>query len=115
MIRNRALSRRAFLRGAGVALSLPLLDAMTPAVSRAAGKARPLRRLVAVQTNTGILAQNFFPTDSGKDYTLTPYLRFLADFKDRLTVFSGVSHPAVDGAHEAERSFLSAAPHPGRA
>jgi hypothetical protein len=32
-----------------------------------------------------------------------------------MTVFSGISHPDVDGAHEAEKSFLSAAPHPGGA
>jgi hypothetical protein len=115
MIHNRSLSRRSFLRGAGVALSLPLLDAMLPAVGRGQGNARPPRRMLAVQTNTGILPQNFFPTDTGRNYTLTPYLRFLEEFKDRMTVFSGVSHPAVDGAHEAEKSFLSAAPHPGGA
>jgi hypothetical protein len=115
MITNRFLSRRAFLRGAGVALSLPLLDAMMPAVGRGQASGRPPRRMMAVQTNTGILPQNFFPAEAGKDYTLTPYLKFLETFKDRMTVFSGVSHPAVDGAHEAEKSFLSAAPHPGGA
>lgn len=114
MIKNLALSRRTFLRGAGVALGLPLLDAMTPAVGRAEA-ARTPRRMIAVQTNTGILPQNFFPAEAGKNYALTPYLRFLEAFKERMTVFSGVSHPAVDGAHEAERSFLSAAPHPGGA
>ena len=30
-----------------------------------------------------------------------------------MTVFSGVSHPSVDGGHPAEKSFLTAAPHPG--
>jgi hypothetical protein len=115
MIKNRALSRRTFLRGAGVALALPLLDAMTPARASAQASARPPRRMIAVQTNTGILPQNFFPMEAGRNYTLTPYLRFLEQFKERLTVFSGVSHPAVDGAHEAEKSFLSAAPHPGGA
>jgi hypothetical protein len=115
MTTNRSLSRRTFLRGAGVALSLPLLDAMLPAVTRAQAGARPPRRMIAVQTNTGILPQNFFPAEAGKDYKLTPYLQFLDKFKDRMTVFSGVSHPAVDGAHEAEKSFLSAAPHPGGA
>src|ERR1043165_2208874 len=100
MIKNQSISRRTFLRGAGVALSLPLLDAMLPAVGRGQANARPPRRMIAVQTNTGILPQNFFPVDAGRNYTLTPYLRFLEDFKDRMTVFSGVSDPAVDGAHE---------------
>jgi len=34
--RRRAIDRRGFLRGAGVALALPFLDAMVPAVARAA-------------------------------------------------------------------------------
>ncbi|OWK38409.1 DUF1552 domain-containing protein [Fimbriiglobus ruber] len=108
------LSRRAFLRGAGVTLSLPLLDAMSPAFARAAPAAPP-RRMIAIQTNMGILSQHFFPAEAGLDYKLTTYLEILKAFKDRMTVLSGVSHPAVDGAHEAEKSFLSAAPHPGGA
>lgn len=115
MINNRSLSRRTFLRGTGVAISLLLLDAMMPAVGRGQVNDQPPRRMIAVQTNTGILPQNFFPTEAGRNYTLTPYLRFLDEFKERMTVFSGVSHPAVDGAHEAEKPFLSAAPHPGGA
>mgnify|MGYP002780585863 CR=1 FL=1 len=108
-----ALSRRAFLRGAGVAVSLPMLDAMRPAF--AADRPAVPRRMIAIQTNMGILPQNFFPAEAGTDYTPTAYLELLKAYKDRLTVLSGVSHPDVDGAHEAERSFLSAAPHPGGA
>ncbi|WP_439629391.1 DUF1552 domain-containing protein [Gemmata sp.] len=108
-----ALSRRAFLRGAGVAVSLPMLDAMRPAF--AAEKPAVPRRMIAIQTNMGILPQNFFPAETGTDYEPTAYLELLKEYRDKLTVFSGVSHPDVDGAHEAERSFLSAAPHPGGA
>ena len=108
----RTLDRRSFLRGSGFALALPMLDAMLPAFARAATLAVP-RRMVCIQTNMGILPQNFFPAETGKDYKLTPYLELLKDFKNRLTVFSGVSHPDVDGAHEAEKAFLTATPHPG--
>ncbi len=115
---HRALSRRSLLRGAGVAMTLPLLDAMTPAFARrtraAEDKAVP-RRMVAIQTNMGILPENFFPAKEGKDYELTKYLEILKDHRRDMTVFTGVSHPDVDGAHEAERSFLSATPHPGGA
>jgi hypothetical protein len=104
------LSRRAFLRGAGVCLSLPLLDAMLPAVT--AAPTTP-RRMVCIQTNMGILPQFFFPDRPGKDFALTPYLKFVAKHRGSLTVFSGVSHPDVDGGHAAERVFLTAAPHPG--
>ena len=114
-----SLSRRTFLRGAGIALSLPLLDAMIPAFRRTASSAEvssnPPRRMIAIQTNMGILSQHFFPTATGADFELTAYLDLLKDFKSKMTVLSGVSHPDVDGAHEAERSFLSAAPHPGGA
>lgn len=114
-----SLSRRKLLRGAGVAMSLPMLDAMVPAFQRNAAAAEvssnPPRRMIAIQSNMGILSQHFFPTATGVDFELTAYLDHLKDFKSRMTVLSGVSHPEVDGAHEAERSFLSAAPHPGGA
>ena len=106
------LTRRTFLRGAGVALALPALDVFTPR-SRAADKPAIPRRMIAIQTNMGILPQNFTPAEAGTDYKLTPYLDLLKDFKSRMTVFSGISHPDVDGAHEAEKTFLSATPHPG--
>src|SRR5262249_2924408 len=66
----RPLSRRSFLRGAGVALSLPLLDAMVPAFARAKDAA-PLaapRRMVAIQTNLGILPHFFWPENIGTNY-----------------------------------------------
>ena len=114
-----SLSRRTFLRGAGIALSLPMLDAMVPVFRRKASatevSSNPPRRMIAIQTNMGILSQHFFPTATGADFELTAYLDLLKDFKSKMTVLSGVSHPDVDGAHEAERSFLSAAPHPGGA
>jgi hypothetical protein len=113
-----ALSRRAFLRGAGVALSLPMLDAMTPAFGRsavAADRAAGVpRRMVCIQTNQGIMPQFFFPEAAGRDYAATPYLSRLAAHRDRITVFSGVSLPGVTGGHQAERCFLTGTPHPER-
>jgi hypothetical protein len=110
----RPLSRRAFLHGAGVAVALPALDAMAPAFAQTA-KAEAPRRMVAIQTNMGILPQHFFPKEAGADYAPTPYLELLKAHRKRMTVFSGVSHPDVDGAHQAESAFLSATPHPGSA
>ena len=105
------LSRRTFLRGAGVAMALPFLDAMAPV--RAAGTAKVPRRFIAIQTNMGILPQYFFPEKAGRDFALTPYLQKLAANRNDITVFSGTSHPGVDGAHSAEKCFLTATPHPG--
>lgn len=111
--RGRSLSRRTFLRGAGVALALPMLDAMSRAHAAAADREIP-RRMVAIETNMGILPQFFFPEKTGRDYELTPYLEKLASLRDRFTVLSGTSHPGVTGAHAAEKCFLTGTPHPER-
>ncbi len=100
------------MRGAGVAMALPLLDAMRP--THAADKADVPRRMVCIETNMGILPQFFFPENTGKDYALSPYLERLAKHRDQFTVFSGVSHPGVTGAHAAEKCFLTGTPHPER-
>jgi len=110
---QRSLDRRQFLRGAGVALALPLLDAMKPAFA-ASSESGPPRRMIAIQTNMGIMPQYFFPEKSGRDYGLTPYLQKLAASRDAFTVFSGTSLPGVDGGHAAEKCFLTGTPHPLR-
>jgi hypothetical protein len=106
------IDRRTFLRGAGVALALPWLESLNPAQGKDPSKDLP-RRMIAIETNQGILPGEFFPRTGGRDYELSPYLEILREFRDDFTVFSGVSHPQVDGFHQAERSFLTAAPHPG--
>jgi hypothetical protein len=108
----RPLSRRTFLRGTGVAIALPLLDAMRPAF--ATGKADVPRRMVCVETNMGILPQFFFPEKAGRNYELPPYLERLKAHRDQFTVFSGTSHPGVTGGHAAEKCFLTGTPHPER-
>jgi hypothetical protein len=116
---RHALSRRQFLRGAGVVLSLPLLDSMLSPFARgataAAAKAEAAkpRRMLAVCNNLGLVPDQFFPTTTGRGYALSPYLEMLKDHRDDFTVFSGVSHPDVDGGHPADICFLTAAPHPG--
>ena len=107
----RSLNRRAFLKSAGICVTLPLLDAMRPAFG--AEPAIP-RRMVAIETNMGILPQFFFPEQAGAGYTLSPYLERLAAHRDKMTVFSGVSLPGVTGAHAAEKCFLTGTPHPER-
>ncbi|MGE0607574.1 MAG: DUF1552 domain-containing protein [Pirellulales bacterium] len=108
-----SLSRRAFLRGTGVALALPMLDAMRPVRAESQEDVTP-RRMVAIETNMGILPQYFFPEQAGADYTLSPYLERLAAYRQNMTVFSGVSLPGVTGAHAAEKCFLTGTPHPER-
>lgn len=108
------LNRRAFLRSTGFCLTLPLLDAMQPSfAAESKGDAIP-RRMVAIETNMGILPQFFFPEKAGRDFELSPYLQRLAAHRQNMTVFSGVSLPGVTGAHAAEKCFLTGTPHPER-
>lgn len=111
---QNTLSRRHFLRGAGVLLGLPLLDAMLPAFARAEAASTPPRRFLGICNNLGVLPEKFFPSADqvGSGYTLSPYLEVLRDFQNDFTVFSGVSHPDVDAGHPADNCFLTAAPHP---
>ncbi len=107
-------SRRGVLRGAGVVLGLPLLDAMLPAFARADQNTIAPRRFFGICNNLGVLPDKFFPdpTQAGINYTLSPYLELLKDFRSDFSVFSGVMHPNVDGGHPADICFLTAAPHP---
>jgi len=114
------VARRQFLRGAGILLSLPFLEAMRPAFASAprAGGAGVVpggkpRRFLGICNNLGLLSEEFFPKGAGREYVLSPYLEVLRERRDDFTVFSGVSHPEVDGGHPADNCFLTAAPHPG--
>jgi hypothetical protein len=115
---RRPLDRRRFLQGVGVALSLPFLNTMLPTFARAAETSSPLapaarpRRVLGICNNLGLLSWNFFPEGSGRDYKPSPYLEPLMEYRNDFTVFSGVSHPNVDGGHPADVAFLTAAPHP---
>ena len=109
--RPSAFSRRAFLRGVGVTLALPLLEAMRMPVAAAALNPQR-RRMVAIMTPLGMHSENLFPAETGRGYTPSPYLKPIEALRDSFTVFSGLSHPDVDGGHDSERSFLTAVPHP---
>jgi len=117
----KKLSRRTLLQGTGVALSLPWLDAMSPAVfgaaKPAAKAAAPKMRMVAMCYGLSLYPEYFFPTDKGRDYQATPYLDVLKDFRNDYTVFSGLNHPGMDaaGGHGADVAFLTGAPGVGRA
>jgi hypothetical protein len=116
-LKNNSLPRRTFLRGLGVGLALPMLDAMAPAVAVARNRGNETehtpRRMFGICNNLGLLPEQFFPSDSGSDYALSPYLKLLAKHRNDFTVFSGVWHPDVDGGHPADICFMTAAPHPG--
>lgn len=101
------------MRACGIVLALPFLESLLPVSVRAQAAPVRRRRMVAINLGLGFLEPNFIPKTAGRDYELTQYLTYLKDYRREFTVISGTSHPSVDGGHHAERSFLTAAPHPG--
>jgi len=108
------VNRRRFLRGAGVALALPWLEALAPRAHALAAPEGPPRRVVFFMTGLGMHQPLFTPQKAGRDFALPPLLEPLAPLRNDWTVFSGVWHPDVDGGHTSENCFLTAAPHPAR-
>ncbi len=110
----KRINRRTMLRGTGVAIALPFLEAMSSQPLFAA-ESKPQPRMVAVCASLGIHAPFLFPEAVGRDYELTPYLEILKDFRNEFTLFSGLSHPDQAGAdgHSSEQTWLTSARHPG--
>jgi len=97
MIFNRTIPRRAFLRGLGAAVALPLLDGMVPAFagspeSTAADVGgKQALRMGLVTVPNGIIMDKWTPATEGASFELTPILEPLAPFRDRLLVLSGLN------------------------
>ncbi len=103
-----SLDRRKFLRGAGVALALPWLETFAP-TAQAAGNSVQRKRLACFYLPDGVPMPlekdpsfkdwSWFPHGGRKDFTLTKCMQTLEPLRDELTVFSGLSHPAVRHVH----------------
>src|SRR5215813_15629085 len=90
-ITKKHLSRRTVLKGVGVTLSLPLLDAMIPAATALAQTAAaPKPRMGFIYFPHGAVMQNWSPAKAGTDYEMTPILKPLEPFRDQLTIVSGL-------------------------
>lgn len=115
---NPQISRRTFLRSSGVALALPFLDSMLPKRGLGADanvKGGVPRRMVCICTNYGLYGPALFPENTGRNYTLSPYLEILKEHRNDFTLFSGISHPNQAGAcgHSSEMTWLTSAANPG--
>lgn len=111
---HSSLTRRRFLKAAGVSLALPWLESTAP-VARAGDPVAARRRIVAILYPLSFHPPQFFPEQAGPDYTPTRYLQWLEDYRKDFTVFSGLSHPRVAQSHaESENVFLTGCPVDGR-
>lgn len=109
---QKALPRRALLRGMGATVALPLLDAMVPAMTAAASTpARPVRRLGYVFIPMGSDLKRWTPGSDRDLSRLSPILGSLEPYKDQVTVLTNMElKNAYPGTHATSNSaFLSCA------
>jgi hypothetical protein len=118
IVTKKALQRRTFLRGTGVALALPLLDAMFPAFTSTAAAANPVRRLGFVYIPMGMSPAEWIPQGEGRlTALLSPSLTSLEPFLDQITVITNtelkdMAYPT--GNHAASNAIFLSATRPKR-
>ena len=103
---SKAINRRHFLRGAGVAIALPMLEAMGPSLKAAAINRKPVKRVVCISNNYGIYKKAFFPKEAGSNYEMPDTLKPLAKHRKDFTVFSHLDH-GIPGGHACVPTFLN--------
>jgi hypothetical protein len=110
------IRRRTFLRSAGISLALPRLSGFADESRGTSGDNQAPRRMICICAPLGLHPDNFFPTQTGRGYAFSPYLDILSEYRDDLTVISGLSHAGMGSsfAHQASASFLTGAPGAGR-
>ncbi|HVY66065.1 MAG TPA: DUF1552 domain-containing protein [Gammaproteobacteria bacterium] len=103
---GKSVSRRQVLRGAGIALSLPLLDAMLPAARAVAGNVVAPKRFGAVFVPHGERPGFWTPDKVGTNFQPSTILQPLAPYVNHLTVVSQLCNP-VAGHGVSVASWLS--------
>lgn len=103
---RKGLSRRAVLRGlGGTVIALPFLNVMHGWKSaRAAGLNGFPKRLIVLYTPNGTIPDNFWPTGTEDNFTLSPILEPLAAHKDDLLILDDISMlSALNGPGDAHQ------------
>lgn len=107
IITGKHLPRRTFLKGLGVSLALPMLDAMTPAMASAAAKRAPTR-LAFTYVPNGVTMGAWTPAESGAGVAFPRILKPLEAYRSQSLVLSGLAqHNAnalEDGAGDHARA-----------
>ena len=114
--RNKApkLNRRSFLAGSGIAMSLPLLEAMLPTGKTAFAQSDTPSRLITMFTGNGMWMDSWTPKSEGRDFELSPSLAPLAPVKDNVLVLSRLHNSVVGnlpgGQARGSAGFLTCSP-----
>src|SRR5204863_8786971 len=101
IIKKKHLSRRTFLRGAfGATIALPMLDAMTPALSAQARTAASMPlRFGTVYLPCGIFPDTWHPDAAGSGFAFKPVMQPLEPFRSHLVTISGMTAPCGESVH----------------
>ena len=115
---SQPLSRRTVLRGLGVSVSLPLLEAMLPGTLHAAPSTyRPLSksgtsptpRSIFCYVPNGVNIFDWVPESDGKGYTPSPTLKTLDQHQADFSILTGLGHPSATGGHSGADTWLTGA------
>src|SRR2546428_4866922 len=109
-ITKKHLSRRTFLRGAGVTIALPFLESMVPAATplqQTAAKART--RFGAIYFPHGATMDKWTPAGEGSTFEFSEILQPLKPYRDRINVISDLSHPQAYGGGSATSNHTRSA------
>ncbi len=110
-ITRRHISRRTALRGMGVTVALPFMEAMVPALTPLRKTAAASKtRLTAIEmvhgsagsTGEGTRLSYWSPSTVGRDFEMTPILRSLAPYRDYLTIVSHTDIALATAQTQAE-------------
>jgi hypothetical protein len=108
-ISKKHLSRRTFLRGAGVTIALPFLESMVPAATPIRQTAASRTRFGAIYFPLGATMYKWTPEAEGTGFQFTEILEPLKPFRDRINVISDLSHPAAYGGGSATSNHTRSA------
>jgi hypothetical protein len=96
-VSKKHLSRRALLKGAGVGIALPLLDAMIPASTALAQTAAAPKPVIGFfYLPHGAVMDSWTPSGVGRDFTLPQILAPFEPYRDSMTIVSGLRNRAAE-------------------
>ncbi|MCH2059750.1 MAG: DUF1552 domain-containing protein [Verrucomicrobiales bacterium] len=109
--RNRNISRRSVIRGAGATLALPMLEIMGGRSRARSSAVGPVRAAFFYVPN-GVVQRSWHPDATGRDYQLSPTLKPLEPVREKVTVLTNLDRVKVagtDGHAQAGACWLSSA------
>ena len=106
MLKKPKLNRRAMLKGSGAMLALPYLEAMMPTSALALPQPSVTPRMGIFYFGMGMNVRQFFPSDFGKEFTMSRILEPLEEHRGDFTVLSG-TYLKKGGGHKGTYCFTT--------